>query len=512
MPQVAKIWYNNTKIKIKTMAPIRDLDIPPEGDRVDEKFETPPLPKDKVPDGSRVFLKGIFVADEVGTNADWDSLHAMTRRDDGSYECTVPGMQAEREYQFKIFVVKPDGTEQWIGGKGGTNLRRKITAPAGGRENAAETGESRAARPAATQLTGEIRDQLKGRVAEVLEAAQSQEGARDLEGLFDSLERDLKEHDIKEDVTAAVLALVVESIRGMSTLPVAIRNQFPEGQEVPDFKDFERRMRLGSAAYRRKVFERLRADLEAKRALHLEGAQSRYDANNPLGDPEHNRLFDRLCSQRDLGHLTPHLQQALRSVADVPAASPRLAAQRKELLRMVEERLTPEKRSALMAKAKEIPPTRVGKIVDLALQAGLLYFSWPVWLAKAGIETVTGVNAQDVISAVVAEAEGKVGPGAGGILRQAFDRNILTRLLTAPVKKVKRGDKMVTEGGAGKVLLNSLLETAFRAIPGVSQYKNIGPLEGAHGEPADHDASEHADHADFEELINDACEKALNIK
>lgn len=404
-------------------------------------------------------------------------------------------MEEGTKYKYLFKIQVPGQSDKWD--------------PPGGigtyKEGIAKAKEIKS--PSPTHSYADVSSSLKTRVSGILESARDSDAAQNLKAMFQDFEQEVTDMGIKENITPMILQAAVEVIREMEGLPKAVTQLFPEkSNPVEDFNDFESRLKKGSAAYRRKVFEQLRNDPVARKKFGLEGAGATYNPLNPLGEASLYRLFDRLCSERDLGHLSTDIGVALAHMSPEPARSSAAQAKLTALATRVGARLTPEKRSLL----SKMPAGRLGKTIDTAFQVGLIA-SEGIWsggllsVAKSGIEVGTGVGVKDLVSALKKDPYGK--RNWKMLWEMMRENSAVSRLWNAK------------EGEGGKEFKSILKEAALRAIPGSSFWYKRKAAEAVpeveEGTKAKEKTSAEAMSesmvASPEELISKAIAKALTL-
>lgn len=445
------------------------------------------------PPGSTVHLCGNFEAVFDSGNPEdvvkgWDMEHEMACGPDGVYTVSIPDLQVGRTYEYKYRIVKPDGTEAWLPA-GGQETNKKVAVNAPPPTPGGGSGGGRTPPPGPGDA---VRATVKTRIKDILASSRTFEGAQGLHVLFEEFEDEMRGYrGVREDLTAMICEVVAEVIREARNVPQALKDEFPKESPVADLADLQSRIVKASQQYRTEVFKHLRADKGAQRQFRLKPS-SRYNPRHPLGTPELDAMFDRLCSQRDLGHLAPHLEHLMDGIAQpLPATEAerdRLRSDREILLTPVWDRLTPEQRRLLAA----APSDRVGNILDTVLKGGLLVTADSVLtgglgLAAVGLsEAALGAGIKDVAAAMKKDPTGR--RDWDSLLRMMRDNNVLARVWGA------------RKGQGGKEFKSVIKEGLKRAIPFSAFFMKPRGPEGAEGEE---------ETGDPEEIMQDACEKAL---
>ena len=340
------------------------------------------------------------------------------------------------------------------------------------------------------------RARIKAKVGEILSAAGTHEAAGSLDALFEELGTELDNiPGARDDQTALVVEVMAEFIREEDSVPRIIRRQFlPKEKVFSSMSELLFSLEKGSTEYRKQVYNKLRMNADARKHFKLKETRA-YDPVNPLGNASANRLFDRLCRERDFSALTPALRVAVESVADVSARDPVLDDQRRVLLEKVIGRLkVVEEKHKGPSFIKKMKPDKTAKAVALLVQGGLIGTAFAagalpsglVWMGKSALEGATGVSQADVVKAI------KTGEGKA-LWEKLKSHNLLAEWLH-------------TDAGMGAILKNRVGSWAKRSIP------LVGPLmwghesitnppkekEGEHGEHDEHGAHEegHGEHGE----------------
>lgn len=338
------------------------------------------------------------------------------------------------------------------------------------------------------RVVDDIRGHLKSRVNEVLQALASSEGASGADALVDNVYAEMERMGmLPGNHTGRILQAVADAIAENSRMPEDIRKLF-HGRPAPaSFREVQERLQQGSAAFNRRVFNRLRADKSAREALHLT------PTSRAFSNHEAYETFLRVT-----GEFVPsvdsvaYMGAAFSSVSHIPPSSPGLTVQRQDLLKQVVRRMAPHERSFM----SKIPASRRGKILEVLVQAGAvgaIALGAPVAgaVALAGVplaETLTGISKTDLI-------EGR------NLWRRFAENNLVSRMLT-------------NQQSAGKTLKSRLAEWFKRSIPGSGFWfggRHIGEAasEGAAEMMPEGGHAETAETANVEELIRQACRQEM---
>jgi len=293
-----------------------------------------------------------------------------------------------------------------------------------------------------------------------LSAAGTHEEAGSLDALFEELGTELDNiPGARDDQTALVVEVMAEFIREEDSVPRIIRRQFlPKEKVFSSMSELLVALEKGSQEYRKQVYNKLRINKDARKHFKLKETRE-YDPGNPLGNESANKVFDRLCSERDFSALTPALRVSVESVANVSSRDTDLEDKRKELMKGVIERLkVVEKKEKGPSFIKKMKPDKTAKAVALLVQGGLIGTAFAagalpsglVWMGKSALEGATGVSQADVVKAI------KTGEGKA-LWEKLKSHNLLAEWLH-------------TDAGMGAILKNRVGSWAKRSIP------LVGPL------------------------------------
>ncbi|PJC36925.1 hypothetical protein CO046_03110 [Candidatus Peregrinibacteria bacterium CG_4_9_14_0_2_um_filter_53_11] len=378
-------------------------------------------------------------------------------------------------------------------------------APVSPRAGAAAPGVSLSSLPPSGGRPGQsltpvdsLRSRVKGPLQTLLKRTQTPEGSTTLDGIFDELGLTLEQirdasrnPESMSNMTPLLIQLLGEAIWEDNAFPQALRAEFPPNRPVTSMADLQSRITKGSDLYRRKVFAKMKQNPRAAEVLGIKPTAEYKPGGGAFSDASSRELFDRLCSQRDLGLLSPHLPVAFASVAEMDRRSPELEKQRRDLLERVVKRVDPTKRNLL----DRMKGGGKGRMLDIAVHTGatgaILAGSFGVGFgllaAKGALEATTGITPADV-----AEAYEK--GSAWKLMKRLATENIAAKLL-------------FSRKGAAEVMKDRLRHVGRSLIPGRAFFKDSSQ-QSIDGE-ATNAPDKVVRSAEAEQLINEACQAAL---
>lgn len=442
---------------------------------------TPPFPA-----GHRVAAYGNF--DSSAANNGWDVARPMTwDAASHSYRVAVHNLIPGQSYEYQIRVTEPPSPAHPTGvvthfPAAGSNDTLNIPAPHHTTSGGAPID------------TKEIYQQIGNAKKAVLDALKEHDTAEGVDGLIEQLQNVKDSLGIRDHQTSLLLEIASQVIRNDRSFPMSVRRQFARGATFADFNAFRAAMQRGSEIYRRSVFAYLKTDKNARHAFHIEPT-SVYHPNldHTFHNKKQGKLFDRLCSSRDRAHAAAYFAMSMNHVDNSTTLNTSLANTRLSLLRNVLSRIAPERVSGL--RAQHGHPTKKSFLAELVVQGaigGVMYTAGfapalLAWLGKGVAEVGTGVGIRDLIDA-------GSGENIASLIR---DNNVFTQWWR-------------TERSLGSILSHSIGGFLKRSIPIYGAYK-YGP-ESAISEEAEgfeESEHEHEEGHNAEELIEEACEKAM---
>lgn len=411
-----------------------------------EEIEVPFVWRRSLPDGAKVSVH--YSVD----NGIWDTCEL--RKTDHGYEGAV-NMPEGARFQYKFIIEKSSGEIEWY--------------PKGGPETNLNGIAEKAVSSSPSPQVPENQARLKSSVKKILEATKSHDGAIGLNMLFDSLEEEFDEMGMTGDQRKLLFEVTAQAIREMKGIPEAVRNFFRKELPAPKtYNELEELLRKGSKAFKKKVFQNLFSNKEARDFF---GLKDQYDPLNPLGSPEHNQLFGTICAEfGDLGEIAPYLGAAIETAGNIAARNPEATKKRMELMKKVMARMEREEPGLL----QEIPLERKAWWTDVAFQAavvaggvmtGTVVAPAALLVAKPVLGKFFGVKTSNIL-------EWKRNPNrrrAWEELRKtAWENNLVRQALT-------------TQGRVVDVLKRAITDSLKRAIPGSSIFMDSSGAEGGEG-------------------------------
>lgn len=311
-------------------------------------------------------------------------------------------------YQYRFWVISADGMMQPDPAKFGETLKGTVTAGAQtapdqqNQSNQAPHQPNQAPRPenVVNARSEVIRRRLQGRVKDILGAGRSYEGVENLETLFEQIDLEMQEINHTGNISPIILGILGEEIGNLPNLPVAIRNRFKGKPPPQSYEELEQRFSEGGTIFRRKVFNSLKANPAAQKALGIKPGSADFS------DPGMRKIFKRVCNEFDMWETIPFLGMAFGRLTETPPANnPELTKQRMKLLKGILGRLKPRQQSMV----GKMPADKQAVTIEMALNtgywgtallAGAPLVAASVWLGKGALEGTTGIHTKDIMQAM----------------------------------------------------------------------------------------------------------------